>query len=181
MLLAYTLPWVSGGSTSLSFGAYDLAEWTSLHPSVRGTSPLMLPPLALRLPLVCIGLLIAFSPLPRAPRALALLVIVGALLPAAEFFTSARDDVNYQQQFGLALVALAGGAVGISDRIKWAHAWIILGVAVVGAAASLYGQAQGYDLLRGFNLPVYTSAAGIILAAIFGLWVVAVVWEKKTR
>ena len=34
-LIAYSLPWVVGPGAALTLNAYDLAEWTSLHPAVR--------------------------------------------------------------------------------------------------------------------------------------------------
>ena len=55
LLIAYALPWMMTPTIAgLTNGAYDLAEWTSIHPAVRA-DPLLLTPLLLRLPLVGIA------------------------------------------------------------------------------------------------------------------------------
>ena len=51
-LAGYVLPWIVAPSAALTLNAYDLAEWTSLHPLQRQTSPPLLAPLELRLQLV---------------------------------------------------------------------------------------------------------------------------------
>ena len=58
-IIGYLLPWVITPAQSLSMGAYDLAEWTSLHPVVRQTLPFLWATLALRIPLAILGTLLA--------------------------------------------------------------------------------------------------------------------------
>ena len=52
-LIAYILPWVNTRATGLTLGAYDLAEWASLHPA----SIQLLPSLLIRLQLVIITII----------------------------------------------------------------------------------------------------------------------------
>src|SRR5688500_1464361 len=85
---AYRLPWLTNPGSGLSLGAYDLGEWASLHPAVRSGNPALLTTLLLRLPLVCLGLIISIGFLRgKLGFALLLIVLTGiALLPPLEFF-----------------------------------------------------------------------------------------------
>src|SRR5438552_17266089 len=47
-LVAYYLSWINNQAAALSANAYDLAEWTSLHPAVRGAIIPLLAPFLLR-------------------------------------------------------------------------------------------------------------------------------------
>ena len=60
----------------LKFGAYDLAEWTSLHPSVRSGNPALLTALLLRVPLACLGLIICMGFLQKTLGIMRLAVLV---------------------------------------------------------------------------------------------------------
>src|SRR5262245_55358949 len=96
-IAAYCLPWLVNRGTGLTFGAYDLAEWTSLHPAVRGGNPPLLASLLLRLPLACFGLVAAMTLWPnnKGKRLTLIFLVAIALLPPIEFFTQYRDDSNY--------------------------------------------------------------------------------------
>src|SRR5437762_3346647 len=97
-VIGYLLPWMITPAQSLTMGAYDLAEWTSLHPVVRQTLPFLWTTLALRIPLAILGILLAeyiASTLYRKVIGfLVILITVIALLPPLEFFTVYRDDPN---------------------------------------------------------------------------------------
>ena len=167
MLVLYTMPWLVNPSVSLTPGAYDLAEWTSLHPAVRSETPALLTTLLLRLPLACVGLLIAFSA--RGNKlipAIAVLLIAAALLPPLEFIR-ALGDSNYQQQFALSLVTFTGGAIGLSGILTHRHHAIVVSLAMIGAAASIIGLFNGYQLMRGFDLPVQVGFGGMLLVLVF--------------
>ncbi len=162
MLVLYLFPWLVNPAASLSPNAYDLAEWASLHPAVHAQTPILLTSLLLRLPLACLALLVAFSTRRGIIPALLIGLIAVALLPPLEFIYS-LDDPNYRQQATLALLALVGGAVGWSGLLPRYRHWIAAAVALIGAAASLIGLAQGYDLMRGFELPTQIGSGGIAL------------------
>ncbi|MCZ7542374.1 MAG: hypothetical protein M5R40_02005 [Anaerolineae bacterium] len=86
-LLGCYLPWVAHPAAALAPNMLDLAEWTSLHPAVRGSAPPLLLTFALRLPLALAGVGIAYAVrwgwLPG-------LVIALTLLPPLEFFRARR-------------------------------------------------------------------------------------------
>jgi hypothetical protein len=155
--------------SGLSFGAYDLAEWTSLHPAVRNGNPALLTPLLLRVPLACWGLIISLGFLNTRFGVAAVIIVLTsiAILPPLEFFTQYRDDPNYQQQFLLALVTLATGITGIAIRSVHVIKPLVIILAFVGAGSSLAGLIQGYRLLEQFKLPTHFGFGGISLIAIY--------------
>ena len=123
---------------------------------------MLLTSLLLRLPLACLALLIAFSTRRGIVPALLVIVIAVALLPPLEFI-HALDDANYRQQAAIALLALIGGGIGLSGVLPRYRHWIAAAVALIGAAASLIGLAQGYDLMRGFEIPAQIGLGGIAM------------------
>jgi hypothetical protein len=178
---AYSLPWLTNPGSGLSLGAYDLAEWTSLHPTVRSGNPALLTTLLLRLPLACLGLIISIGFL-REKLGFAVLVIVLtgiALLPPLEFFTQYRDDPNYQQQFFLALFTIATGILSIAIRPEILIKSLVILLVVVGAGSSLAGLLQGYSLLEQFKLPTQFGLGGIGLVAIYAISIFYFLWANK--
>ena len=165
MFALYLLPWVVNPAASLTPNGYELAEWTSLHPAVRGANPPLLTSLLLRLPLVCLALLIAFTTRRGIPPVVIVLVVTAGLLPLG--LLDAVDDPNYRQQGALALLTLIGGAVGISGVLPRYRRFIATGIALIAAAASIIGLLQGVDLMLGFELPAQVGLGGVALAVVF--------------
>lgn len=167
-LIAYCLPWLLNPGVSLSYGVYDLAEWTSLHPAVRESSPPLLLTLILRLPLIYVTAIVAFSQLPVLPRAAFVTIIMVALLPPLEFFTQYSGDPNYRQQFALSIVALLVGGIGLSGfLVPWYPAIRIIGSAVVGVTAA-WGLEQAYTLMTDYYLPVHIGLGGLLFITLCG-------------
>ena len=162
-LYACTLPWVNNPGAALRLSAYDLAEWTSLVPSVRGGSPPLLPTVLLRLPLLILSGVIAFSKGNRVIRAVIVLTAAVALLPPLNFLQT-PDDINYRQQFVLAVLTLISGGIGVSDRLGRWHPVIAPIIALLGGAAALIGVLQGYTLMREYQLPAQVGLGGIIFS-----------------
>ncbi|MCC7448347.1 MAG: hypothetical protein IT324_13080 [Anaerolineae bacterium] len=113
-LVAYYLPWVYHPAAGLTFNAYDLAEWVSLHPAVRGASVPLVAPFLLRVVLGGLALLFCLRAL-RSARTWVRLAYAGlavllaiTLLPPFDFFRGAWDDPNYRQQFTLSIGTLVG-------------------------------------------------------------------------
>ena len=101
-LAGYLLPWIVAPTAPMTLNAYDLAEWTSLHPIQLG-APLAVP-LLLRSQLPVIAVWIALparGPLMRLLAAAGVMLLALAQLPPLEFLTISRHDSNYQQQFML--------------------------------------------------------------------------------
>lgn len=172
-IIGYLLSWVITPASSLSMGAYDLAEWTSLHPVVRQTLPFLWTTLALRTPLAILGILLAAyitSDLHHQIIGLAVILITAiALLPPLEFFTAYRDDPNYQQQFFLVLITLMVGILITLWQNKQLQRILPILLSIVGCFSSIIGLYQGYMLMQAFNLPTSVGLGGVITTVCLGL------------
>lgn len=168
----YSLPWVTNPGASLTLNGYDLAEWSSLHPVVRAADPPLIAAFALRSPLLCISILIAFAPRRNTwLRTVLILAIVGVLLPPPEFFTSSFDDPNFRQMLLLAIAAFACGAAGAAYPGQRWRMTIQFAAIFALITASLGGLVTGLNLMRQFDLPVQIGPGGvglILLAALYG-------------
>jgi len=173
--VACYLPWLWHPAAALSPGVLDLAEWASLAPGMRGGPVAMLPSLLLR---ACMGLLAwatwagADSRQSRRAvtwlqRALAV-VLVLVLLPPADFLLTTCSDLNYCQQFGIAVVT-AGSMFAASVLRLRLEKWVaglavgaLLASAVCGVAGLMLSTqlsgAMGVRLAIGAGGPVYLLA-----------------------
>ncbi|MDX2077446.1 MAG: hypothetical protein SFZ02_13535 [bacterium] len=175
-LVAYTLPWVNGGSASLSFGAFDLAEWASLHPTTRAMSPILLTSFLLRLPLVCFAWIVAFNS-PHPPLrsstwwvyAIICFFLVVLSTPPLEFLTTNRDDINYLQQASLTALGIIGCGIGLSGILKPFRGYVAMGICAIGAISSTWGVILGYNLLAEFQITVVLGLGIIGSVGIFAL------------
>jgi len=170
-LVGYFLPWVLTQASSLSLGAYDLAEWSSLHPIVRQSVPFLWTTLALRIPLAIAGILLA-AYLRKTTGSLTigiivLLVTAIALLPPLEFFTTYRDDPNYRQQFTLVLVTLIIGFLIVIGKLKRLQTGMLIALSVLGVIASAVGLYQANSLLQGFEVHTAIGLGGVITSIAF--------------
>lgn len=187
-LIVYTLPWVIGSGASLSFGAFDLAEWASLHPSAREMSPILLTSFLLRLPLVCITWIMALNAPPHPFKSalwwvygLICLILVALSAPPLEFLTVFRDDVNYIQQASLTLIAFIGALLGLIGALKPYRPYIIIVVCMIGGITSLWGGISGYNLLIGFGLGVAVGMGMIVSGGLFAFIAIYIIIESKRR
>jgi hypothetical protein len=174
--LSTYFPWVAAGVTAFSVNLYDLAEWSSLNPAIRGGTFPLLATFCLR---AAVGLLairltlqVAANPnraLRWAIRALALLIGIG-LLPPFDFFRGAFDDPNYRQQFIIAVascVAIAAAWRAAKDRINppffklliTLSSWLAFALSAMGLVIGL--QALG---LLGLHVSYGLGAALTIIA-----------------
>lgn len=180
-LVAYVLPWLVNPGAGLTFNAYDLAEWLSLHPAVRDTSPPLLVTAGLRGLLCLLAWLIAFAPAPtrfiRGSHLVFVVLVAVALLPPLEFFTAAAwGDSNYRQQFALSLLTLIVGLLGLSQRfIRWS---VVLqtGIVIISLLISLIVLAHSTSLMQMVRLPAQPGPGGILfpllhLAFLLQQWV----------
>jgi hypothetical protein len=170
-LIGYFLPWVLTQASSLSLGAYDLAEWSSLHPVVRQTVPFLWTTLALRVPFAIVGILLAthIRNVTGSPTLaiIILLVTAIALLPPLEFFTTYRDDPNYRQQFTIILLTLIIGFPTIIGKPKRLQTRTLIGLSVLGVITSVMGLYQANSLLQGFELHTAIGLGGVITSIAF--------------
>jgi hypothetical protein len=164
----YFLPWVIIRNTaSLSMGAYDLAEWASLHPAVRHMAFVPGATLLLRVPLACLTvmatILIARLTKQTIIRGLFIVTSALALLPPLEFLTSARGDTNYTQQFMIAISTVVIGALCTQKPLFTRAELLISFLAVIAVITGLVGLKMAYDLIRDFNLPSQVGSGAILL------------------
>jgi hypothetical protein len=182
-MVAYTIPWSVTPIASLNLGANDLAEWASLHPAARASSLPLLVSLLLRLPLVFLAFIVAFS-IPGPPRrssawwlgALFVVVIVLLLLPPLEFLTSARGDKNYQQQSVLVIIAVAGSVLGCSGLGARLRPMIVVTSALAGACVSGIGFQKADTLIKDFGISVQLGG-GVGLTILLFMVIIAVEWQ----
>lgn len=186
-LIAYTLPWVVGGSASLTFGAFDLAEWASLHPTNRALAPTLLTSFLLRMPLVCLAWIIAFNAPPYPFKSASwwihtLLCLILAVLstPPLEFLTIFREDVNYIQQASLTLVAGVGCAIGLGGIFKKYRVYIAILAGIIGIITSIWGMINGYALLSDFQINV-SVGIGMIISVMMFIIMCGYAWIESKR
>jgi len=161
-LVAYHLAWYTHATAGFTTNAFDLAEWTSLHPAVRSSSPPLLTSFLLRLPLVGLvaaALLAANGLADTRVRWIARVVMALPLLrlvPPKDFFTTASADPNYRQ---VALLVALGGALWLASPLagRLPERWqvrLVGGVLLGSAAAGWTGLARAHLLLGNFEIHV---------------------------
>lgn len=167
-VFGYVQPWVINGSAALNLNGYDLAEWTSLHPSAQGQTPPLLTALLLRLPLACAVLWLVWhrpsTGQTRLARAAILIITAISLLPPVEFL-SQRDNPNYQQQAGLAALVLVLGLAGLSiipKRGRIVRKISSVSLLVIGIGATSGGLLQAAEWMREFQLPALAGSGAMI-------------------
>jgi hypothetical protein len=167
---AYALPWLTLGGIGLTFNGYDLAEWTTLHPSVQGSTPTLFTSLLLRLPLVCVAIVVIVSrTLPIWLRFLLFVGLVIALLPPFEFL-GALGNPNYRQQFGLSVFTFLAGIVLSRGFVPIQQEGLIFGLAILSAISSMGGVSQTYAIIGIFNTSVNVGI-GFVLSVCFSLMI----------
>lgn len=155
-LILYVLPWISVPDSPLILNAFDLAEWTSLHPASRSAQLPLLSSLLLRLPLTLFGVLIAAQAYRRFSIGWTLSVIIVMLLviaqlPPIDQLTNLNDG-NYRQQLLLAFITLIS-ASAILVRKQPALPAIITGVLwLLLAASSIAALLRAIQLMQMFEL-----------------------------
>ena len=166
-LIGYYLPWLYHNAAGLTFNAYDLAEWISIHPAVRDGNPPLLAPFLLRAVLGALALLAAL----RAARSFGwerwlytvfALALAITLMPPLEFFRDAADDPNYRQQFILAVVVLVLflGIAAASYR-PWLK-WVEVTVPTLTAVATIWGVVLALNVAQSLHLE-HTLGGGVIV------------------
>ena len=179
-LIAYLLPWATAPSAPLILNAYDLAEFVSLHPAQRGTSPPLLATLLLRvqLAIICVSFALISAGRPgRLWRALVILALTIAQLPPPEFALD-PGNLNYRQQLGLALSSLGIGLVLLrlgGARLRQLTRLSLPLFGIIGMTSSYAGLAQALDVYAQLDMAggvglgfwlLMLCYAGLILTAI---------------
>ena len=159
-LISYILPWIVNSGVGLTFNAYDLAEWSSLHPTARFVEPVLFTPFLLRVTLslftlawilMLVQLRIAWAT--WLAGGITLIVAI-ALLPPLEFFTVFRDDINLQQQAALAVGTLLLGGISLSGVFNRFQPWLSVGLLAAALVTGLVGLIRARTLMFALELPV---------------------------
>jgi surface polysaccharide O-acyltransferase-like enzyme len=182
--VTYLLPWWIHASTGLTFGAYDLAEWSSLIPAVRASSPPLLLPFLLRISLACWLLVAVFALLAASGQrllvmAFAVLMSI-ALLPPLEAIAGGLVDPNYQQQFVVSLFLLLGSVVIVSGAIARWQTWLVLALAITSGLTGAAGAWGAFQSYQSFDLTVIVGP-GLVLFLLGVVICGAIYTIKQTR
>ena len=149
-LAGYLLPWVTAPNSAMTLNAFDLAEWTSLHPLQQGATPPLIAPLLLRLQLPILAVFIALWSSSRKERFLAFLFVVllsVSQLPPLEFIKNVADP-NYRQLLFLAIATIIlSTGLGFILPTQF-RSFVIILLAVAGIVTSLVGQSQAIELYQ---------------------------------
>ncbi len=160
----YALPWIVVPAASMTLNGHDLAEWASLVPSQRATSPPLLAPLLLRFQLVMLSMLLGVIAAGRrrmAIAAVAICLLWAAQLPPFEFVYDI-NNLNYRQQFSLAAFSLIAGLCLIPLQTRRPSLLVFLSIAAAGLVTSALGLSMALGLYGAFELDAVAGA---------GIWV----------
>lgn len=164
-LFGFVQPWIAAPTGALTLNAYDLAEWASLVPAQRATSPPLLAPLLLRLQLVILSVILAASVTGRWRKlaaVLAIAVLTAAQLPPFEFVHD-LNNLNYRQQFFLAGVSLIAGFALLPLELPRVSRFVSMVLAVAGLATAMLGLSQSAALYDKFQLDPSPAAGAWIM------------------
>lgn len=173
-LFFFMIPWVINQGAGLTAGAYDLAEWTTLHPASRAQSPPLLTGLLLRLqPLLILNILLLNIPYKSRSRWLAgsllTLLLCLALLPPLEFLSSA-EDLNYRQQLGLSIATLITGFINVQSLLKRLQTVLIPLLLLAGIVAAVAGLSQTITYMQQYGLIAQPGPGGLGLTITYVIW-----------
>lgn len=166
-LFGFAQPWIVAPSGSMTLNAFDLAEWTSLHPTQRATSPPMLTPLMLRLQLLILSVILGALPTGSSARACAaimILVLTLAQLPPLDIVYD-PNNLNYRQQLYLAAASLTASFCLFAVNRRRIALLASIALPIIGIATASYGLAEAAGLYQHFEIGQAPGAGIWILGA----------------
>jgi len=178
-LAGYLLPWIVASSGPMTLNAFDLAEWASLVPAQRGTSPPLVVPLLLRTQPVLLSLLLGVIAVGRkemAIAALAICLLATAQLPPFEYVYDI-NNLNYRQQFVLAAVSLVAGLLLLPLGRRWIALAVKMALAISGIGTAALGLSGAMALFSQFGLAAAQGAGIWILILCYALMIALVFYE----
>ena len=176
LLVGLLLPWLVAPAAAMTLNAYDLAEWASLHPAQRSSNPPLVVPLLLRVHLLilcALAGLVAHGKLEKRAAALMIVALAVAQLPPIEFVNDI-GNLNYRQQFGLALGGLALGMAALLWKNRRWQPIVVAGFSLVGALTSMAGARLALDAYAslanggGIGLGVWIVLTAYVCLAVAG-------------
>ena len=164
----------------MTLNAYDLAEWSSLHPAQWNTSPPLVLAFLLRLQLVILSFIIGLLANGKASITLSAIIIMllaVAQLPPFEFVKDI-NNLNYRQQFFLALASITGGIALLRLNMKRITLLALIALPFVGVLSAAYGQNQAMALYAHLQQEAAAAAGLWILVASYGGMVAIVIGSR---
>ncbi len=179
-LLALFLPWSNGTNAAVVLNAWDLAEWSSLHPLSRNADPALAVSFGLRaLPLFLLALTLWRAGLPILLRAALAALVAVALLPPPQYFFTDLADPNYRQQLLLSIAALLIGLVSAWRRI-WLH-WLQIILPLMAPVMAWISVSAALDLQRSLELKTGPGVGLALFALTMLVNSMVVVLTRKGR
>jgi hypothetical protein len=180
-LVGYYLPWISNAAAALSFNAYDLAEWVSLHPAVRGGSVPLLAPFFLRSVPGGLALLFGLRATQSGVRwqqviyGLLALCLAITLLPPLDFFRGGLGDPNYRQQFALVIATLVGlgTLIALARRKPYWLRRLEMGIGILIILSAVIGFMLAQNVVSSLRIPAPLGPGLPVLVAGTGLSILA--------
>lgn len=188
-LVCYYLPWYAHDTAGFTMHGFDLAEWASLHPAVRSSSPEMLTSFLLRAPqwIIVVALTLVANRFddPRwrwVVRAGALALAL-RFVPPKEFFTDTPDDPNYRQM--TLLLVLSGLSVLLALLVyrvpEHIQNGVLIALLMAGVVMSWWGLSRTGELLDNFEIDVQIGV-GIVGYTVFVLLAgLIIAWPRGVR
>jgi len=159
-MIGVCLPVWDVAVAGLHFNTFDLAEWTTLHPSVQITPIPLIPSLALRIGVIGLILLLHLTILSLGvSKQLYWLSAVFAgitMLPPLEVLSQFSLDLNYRQQISATLATWVGLCICYffsREKKEWPFSVIL----VVTAASYIIGIATSRQLFLESEVPTETG------------------------
>ncbi len=148
-IIGYLLPWIVAPSAAMTLSAFDLAEWSSLHPAQGGTLEVAL---LLRAQLVILTVMVGASAVGKRVALAAVLILLLAIAQVPPFeFVNDPGNLNYRQQLILAACSVTAGlAAALFARGRLSATWLsILTIllSLAGLATSIMGLQGAQALL----------------------------------
>lgn len=173
--IAYALTWLNTPPVALSYNAYDLAEWATLHPIAENVMHPMRTALFLRLALVSLVWMLALhikcnfevGSRGRWIGYALLLALIVAVFPPLEILNEPQN-ANYQQQAILLFATIIGVMLIFFGLFARYARWLMSLAGVVAIISSLIGLWTARELLIGFSMPVMFGWGGFLFVFAVG-------------
>ena len=183
-LLGFVQPWILAPAGSMTLNAFDLAEWTSLHPAQRATSPPMLTPLMLRMQLLILSVMLGASATAgrlKAGATILILALTAAQLPPLDIVYD-FNNLNYRQQLVLAGVSLIASYALLAFNPQRIAILASVALPLIGMVTAVLGLGQALELYHHFKLEAVPGAGLWILGLSYiGMIVVALGYTVELR
>lgn len=188
-VVCYYLPWFTHKTAGFTMNAFDLAEWSSLHPAVRSEAPPLLTSFLLRAPQVALvaALAVASSRLDDVRyrwmvRLMAALLAL-RLVPPTDFFTGTTADPNYRQMAWMTALGLilAAAVVPLHRIVRRWHDGLLAAVLLGGILAGWWGLSRAYTLLDNFEIDVQTGPGILGLSGVSLAVMTSLLWPALAR